>query len=149
MLLSIQAYTLISGLEKAVIPMKTLLLLLSLAMPAVALAQNPAAAAVPTTKILAIGHIVPSAKDRQAIMPSEVRETVKLYLAGKIDSWYVRKDAPGVVFLMNVTTVEEAHKLLETLPLGVAHIMEFELIPIGPLSPLNYLLGDAPAAAKP
>ena len=124
------------------------LLLLCSFVPAAAHAQG-ALPAVPTTKILAIGHIVPNAPARTAIMPSEVRETVKLYLAGKIDSWYVRKDAPGVVFLMNVPTVEEAHKLLEALPLGVAHIMEFELIPIGPLSPLNYLLGETPAPPKP
>jgi len=123
--------------------MKTLLLILSLAMPALALAQNPTAGAVPTVKILAIGHIIPGSKDRQSIMPSEVRETVKLYLAGKIDSWYVRKDQPGVVFLMNVATVKEAHDLLEALPLGKAGIMEFDLIPIGPLSPLQYLLPDA------
>ena len=101
------------------------------------------AAAVPTVKILAIGHIIMAKNgDRQAIMPSEVRETVKLYLAGKIDSWYVRKDQPGVVFLMNVTTTKEAHDLLEALPLGKAGIMEFDLIPIGPLSPLQYLLTE-------
>jgi hypothetical protein len=119
--------------------------------PILALAQAAPSGlpAVPTTKILAIGHIVPNAGNRQAIMPSEVRETVKLYLAGKIDSWYVRKDQPGVVFLMNVGTVKEAHDLLEALPLGKAGIMEFELIPIGPLSPLQYLLTEPPAAAKP
>ena len=127
--------------------MKILLLLLTFAIPAVALAQNPPIAAVPTTKILAIGHIVAAkAGDRSAIMPTEVRETVKLYLAGKIDSWYVRRDQPGVVFLMNVGTVKEAHELLEALPLGKAGIMEFELIPIGPLSPLSYLLTEP---AKP
>ena len=107
-------------------------------------------ATVPTTKILAIGHIVATAddKNRRAIMPSEVRETVKLYLAGKIDQWYVRKDAAGVVFLMNVSTVKEAHDLLEALPLGQAKAMEFELIPIGPLSPLMYLLADPSSSAK-
>jgi hypothetical protein len=73
-------------------------------------------------------------------MPQEVSDTVRLYLGGKIDQWYVRKDKPGVVFLMNVTTPEEAHALLEKLPLGVAGMMTFELIPVGPLSPLNYLL---------
>ncbi len=118
--------------------------------PLFACAQNaPAPPPVPTTKILAIGHIVPTSANRQAIMPSEVRETVKLYLAGKIDSWYVRKDQPGVVFLMNVSTVKEAHDLLEALPLGKAGIMEFELIPIGPLSPLQYLLAEPPAPTQP
>ena len=137
-------------MEKVAKAMKTLLLLLSLAMPAIAVAQNPSAASVPTTKVLAIGHIVTAqAGNRQSIMPSEVRETVKLYLAGKIDSWYVRKDQPGVVFLMNVATVKEAHELLEALPLGKAGIMEFDLIPIGPLSPLNYLLAEPAPPAKP
>jgi hypothetical protein len=126
--------------------MKKLLLLLCLAAPAAARAQAGPTAPVPTTKILAVGHIVAGAnadpKNRLAIMPSEVRETVKLYLAGKIDSWYVRKDQPGVVFLMNVGTVKEAHELLEALPLGKAGLMEFDLIPIGPLSPLQYLLAE-------
>lgn len=34
----------------------------------------------------------------------------------------------------------EAHALLEALPLGKAKLMEFDLIPLGPLSPLNVLL---------
>jgi len=127
--------------------MKAFFLLLGLTLPAVALAQSSPMPAVPTTKVLAIGRILPGSADRQSIMPSEVRDTVRLYLAGKIDSWYVRKDQPGVVFLMNVSTVEEAHTLLEALPLGKAGIMAFDLIPIGPLSPLNYLL--TPPAPKP
>jgi len=127
--------------------MKAFFLLLGLTLPAVALAQSSPMPAVPTTKVLAIGRILPGSADRQSIMPSEVRDTVRLYLAGKIDSWYVRKDQPGVVFLMNVSSVEEAHTLLEALPLGKAGIMAFDLIPIGPLSPLNYLL--TPPAPKP
>jgi hypothetical protein len=39
--------------------------------------------------------------------------------------------------------VEEAHTLLEQLPLGRAKLMEFELMPLGPLSPLRVLLGDS------
>ncbi len=76
-------------------------------------------------------------------MPKEVRETVQLYLGGKIDQWYSRKDQAGVVFVMNVPTTEEAHTLLEALPLGVARQMEFQLIPLGPLNPLRFLLDTA------
>jgi hypothetical protein len=103
---------------------------------------------VPTTKILAIGSLTSADAPAAAtkLMSQEVPATVRLYLAGKIDSWYVRKDTRGVVFLMNVSTTEEAHELLEKLPLGVAGLMKFDLIPIGPLSPLNYLLQSAPAA---
>lgn len=102
---------------------------------------NPALPTVPTTKVIAIGSVsnLP-AGGTSNIMPQEVSDTVRLYLNGKIDQWYVRKDQRGVVFLMNVTSTEEAHSLLEKLPLGVAGIMKFDLIPVGPLSPLNYLL---------
>ena len=132
----------------------TILLAASLSLTAAATvhAQPPATtlpgmSAVPTTKILAIGSLTGKGTpaDATAIMPQEVPATVRLYLAGKIDSWYVRKDTRGVVFLMNVSTVDEAHELLEKLPLGVAGLMKFDLIPIGPLSPLNYLLTAAPA----
>ncbi len=112
-------------------------------------AQAPAmVATVPTTKVLAIGHLVVDRSAIGGVMPSEVRETVKLYLGGKIDQWYVRQDGKGVVFVMNVTSVEEAHALLEKLPLGVNKMMKFELMPLGPLRPLSILLAE-PAAVKP
>jgi hypothetical protein len=105
---------------------------------------------VPTTKVLALGHLTAAANagTMRGVMPSEVRETVKLYLGGKIDQWFSRQDKSGVVFVMNVSTVEEAHALLEKLPLGQQKLMEFDLIPLGPLSPLNFLLtGAGPVAA--
>ena len=99
-----------------------------------------------TTRVLAIGHITAgSARDKiMPIMQKEVRDTVRLYLAGKLDQWFVRRDQNGVVFLMNVTTVDEARTLLEKLPLGEAKLMEFDLIPLGPLTPLGLLLQEAP-----
>ncbi|WP_244626665.1 hypothetical protein [Bradyrhizobium ivorense] len=44
----------------------------------------------PTTKILAIGTINPGFEQAQvfAVLPDEVRETVDLYLEGKIEPWY-------------------------------------------------------------
>jgi hypothetical protein len=97
---------------------------------------------VPTTKILAIGTLVAplTAEQRKAIMPHEVPATARLYLAGTIDQWYVRKDNKGVVFLLNLDSAEEAHEMLEQLPLGQARLMTFELMPLGPLSPLYVLL---------
>jgi hypothetical protein len=106
----------------------------------------------PTTKVLAVGHLTAAGMApgaMQPVMPSEVRETVKLYLGGKIDQWYVRQDKPGVVFLMNVSTVEEARALLEALPLGVRKLMEFDLIPLGPLTPLSMLVNGPAGGVKP
>jgi hypothetical protein len=43
----------------------------------------------PTTKILAIGTINPGFEQSHvfAVLPDEVRETVDLYLDGKIEQW--------------------------------------------------------------
>jgi hypothetical protein len=106
---------------------------------------------VPTTKVLAIGRVTPlgAGAGRRAVMPSEVRETVKLYLAGKIDQWYVLQDGGGVAFILNTGSVDEARAELEALPLGQAKMMTFELIPLGPLNPLRLLLAPPDAPAKP
>jgi hypothetical protein len=97
---------------------------------------------VPVTKILAIGGLgAPLTPERRkSIISREVPDTVQLYLAGKIDQWYSRQDGKGVVFLLNLASIEEAHSMLEALPPGQAHLMTFELIPLGPLSPLGLLL---------
>ena len=97
----------------------------------------------PTTRILAIGTLnqgVDPAAAR-AILPTEVRETVRLYLDGKIDQWYSLQGRPGVAFILNVTDLATAHEMLEKLPLGQAHLMNFELIPLAPLNPLRQLQG--------
>jgi hypothetical protein len=97
----------------------------------------------PTTKILAIGTLNPGVDPAaaRAILPTEVRETVKLYLDGKIDQWYSLQGRPGVAFILNVTDPAAAHAMLENLPLGQAHLMSFELIPLAPLNPLRQLQG--------
>jgi hypothetical protein len=97
----------------------------------------------PTTKILAIGT-VPAGVDPAKVRPilaNEVRETVDLYLAGKIDQWYSLQGRTGVAFILNVTDVAAAREMLEKLPLGQAHLMSFELIPLAPLNPLRQLQG--------
>ena len=97
----------------------------------------------PTTRILAIGTLNPGVDPAaaRAILPREVRETVKLYLEGKIDQWYSLQGRAGVAFILNVTDTASAHEMLEQLPLGQAHLMTFELIPLAPLNPLRQLQG--------
>ena len=99
---------------------------------------------VPTTKLLAIGRWTakgtPNA--RRPILSNEMRETARLYLAGKIDQWYFKTDESGVVLILNLVDPDEAHQLLEQLPLGRAGMMEFELIPLGPLKALGFLLTE-------
>ena len=110
-----------------------------------ALAQPQPMPNVPTTRILAIGHATSKFTPAvlKTVMPEEVRETVKLYLQGKVGDWYMRKDRPGVVFVFNTTDPQEAHRLLEALPFGRDGLMDFDLIPLGPLAPLGLLLNGA------
>ncbi|NYF79039.1 hypothetical protein [Granulicella arctica] len=102
---------------------------------------------VPTTKILAIGSLTApiTTEEMKTIMPNEVRDTVNLYLEGKIDQWWFRQDGNGVVFLLNVTSIEEADAILEKLPLGIVKRMKFQLLQLGPLSPLRILLREQSA----
>jgi hypothetical protein len=99
---------------------------------------------VPTTKLLAIGSFTAKGTPDKwkPLLPSEVRDTVRLYLAGKIDQWYLKQDQSGVVFMMNVTDPKEALELLGRFPFGQAGLMEFQIIPLGPIAPLRVLLAD-------
>src|SRR5215469_15485530 len=108
--------------------------------------EEPTMTSTPTTRILAIGTINPGVDQAKVleILPNEVRDTVNLYLDGKIDQWYSLRDRRGVVFILNVTDPKAAHEMLERLPLGQAHLMSFELIPLGPLNPLRQLPGMKP-----
>jgi hypothetical protein len=106
---------------------------------------------LPTSKILTLGRFTspPTPEQVKSIFPREVPNTLRLYLDGKIDQWWAREDQKGPVFLMNVTSVEEAHSLLEKLPLGQAKLMEFEYIELSPLTPLHMLLNEGWANGSP
>jgi hypothetical protein len=78
-----------------------------------------------------------------AVIPAEIRATVKLYLDGKIRQWYSRGDGKGVVFLIDAKTEDEARAIMETLPLAKEQLMDHEYIPLGPLVPLRALMGAA------
>lgn len=99
---------------------------------------------VPTTKLLAIGTFTAKGSPERwkPLLPAEVRDTVRLYLAGKIDQWYLKQDQSGVVFMMNVTDPKEALDLLGRFPFGQAGLMEFQIIPLGPIGPLRVLLTE-------
>jgi hypothetical protein len=117
----------------------------SMAQPVPAGTPSPAAGLdVPTTKLLAIGTFTAKGTPDKwkPLLPAEVRDTVRLYLAGKIDQWYLKQDHSGVVFMMNVTDPKEALELLGKFPLGKAGMMEFQIIPLGPIAPLRVLLTE-------
>ena len=131
--------------------MKFMIPLLMAVLPAASAAQSrPGAAsgvpsiAIPkTTAVLVIETPKPGVTPQQimAVIPQEIRATVKLYLDGKIRQWYSRGDGKGVIFLVDAKTEDEARAVMETLPLAKEQLMDHEYIPVGPLMPLRALMG--------
>jgi hypothetical protein len=134
--------------------MKFMIPFLMAALPAASVAQSqsgapqtPTAPALPaTTEVMVILTAKQGVTRQQimAVMPAEIRATVKLYLDGKIRQWYSRGDGKGVIFLLDAKAVDEARAVMDTLPLAKEQLMDHEYIPVGPLMPLMTLIG-APA----
>ena len=78
------------------------------------------------------------------MLPDEAQAAMELYLEGKIDQWYSRQDGPGIVLILNATDPAMAKEIVEALPLVREHLMSFELVPLGPLTPLRQLLPAHP-----
>lgn len=76
------------------------------------------------------------------VMPAEVRQTVQLYLNGKVREWYSRGDGRGAILLLDTGDIAEAHALMEGLPLGKQDLVDHEYIAVGPLLPLGLLAGE-------
>jgi len=77
------------------------------------------------------------------VLPEEARQTMLLYLDGKIEHWYSRSDGKGVVFFLRCTSVEEAKAIMGGLPLDKAGYVDLEFIPVGPLAPMRMLTRPA------
>jgi hypothetical protein len=130
--------------------MKSMILFLIAMLPVAALAQSqsgvtsgvPSVAIPKTTEVMVIQTAKQGVTPQQiiAVMPSEIRATVKLYLDGKIRQWYSRGDGKGVVFLVDAKSEDEARAVMETLPLAQEQLMDHEYIPVGPLMPLRILM---------
>ena len=134
--------------------MKFMISLLTAALPLASFAQSqsgatpgvPSVAMPKTTEVLVIqtakqGITPQEIRQIVALMPAEIRATVKLYFDGKIRQWYSRGDGRGVIFLVDAKTVDEARAFMETLPLAKEQSMDHEYIPVGPLMPLRALMG--------
>jgi len=85
-----------------------------------------------------------TAQQIMAVIPAEIRATVKLYLDGRIHQWYSRGDGKGVIFLVDAKE-DEARTIMEALPLAKEELIDHQYIPVGPLMPLRALLGSEKA----
>jgi len=125
--------------------------LMAAVLPAAGLAQSqseggsgvPSIAIPKTTEVIVIETPRQGVTPQQvmAVIPEEIKATVKLYLDGKIRQWYSRGDGKGVIFLVDAKTEDEARAIMEPLPLAKEQLMDHEYIPVGPLMPLRALMG--------
>ncbi|HTC08055.1 MAG TPA: hypothetical protein VK726_04685 [Acetobacteraceae bacterium] len=113
----------------------------SVAHPSVAQAQTISPTITGVMVILTVKAGV-TREQVMPVMPAEIRQTVQLYLNGKIREWYSRTDGRGVVFLLDSTDVAEAQAIMEGLPLAKQNLMDHEYIAVGPLLPLRLLIGN-------
>ena len=133
--------------------MKLMIPFLMAVLPVVTVAQSPSVASqgVPQAAIPETTEVIVIQAPRQgvtaeqivAVMPSEIRATVTLYLHGQIREWYSRGDGKGVILVVEAKTEDEARVVMETLPLAKANLMDHQYIPVGPLMPLRMLMGPA------
>ena len=113
----------------------------SMASPSVAQAQ---ATSPPTTGVIVILTVKAGVTREQvmAVMPAEIRQTVQLYLDGKIREWYSRGDGRGAVLLLDSRNIAEAQTVAAGLPLAKENIVDHEYIAVGPLMPLGLLMAN-------
>ena len=124
-------------------------LIAMLPVASVAQSQSGAASGLPSVAIPKTTEVLVIETPKQgvtfpqviAVIPQEIRATVKLYLDGKIREWYSRGDGKGVIFLVDAKSEDEARAIMETLPLAKEQLMDSQYIPVGPLMPLRVLMG--------
>ncbi len=122
--------------------------LMSAVLPAAALAQSQAGAqtqpagssglpsiAIPkTTEVIVIETPKQGVTPQQvmAVIPDEIKATVKLYLDGKIRQWYSRGDGKGVVFVVDAKTGGRgASDYGNAAACEVEHLIDHQYVPVG------------------
>jgi muconolactone delta-isomerase len=85
-------------------------------------------------KILAMEQEVPGATEEQFKLhgKAEAARAWELYQAGVFRELYFRQDWPSAVLILECADVEEAQKVLSTLPLVQEGLITFDVIPLVP-----------------
>jgi hypothetical protein len=100
-------------------------------------------------KVLAIDKVSPDATPERVreLFMKEVHQTIKMYLADVVREIYFREDRSGTVMMLEVPSMEEVRKIVDTLPMVRDGLLEYDLIPLGPFMPLALLVSDDEQAA--
>lgn len=113
-----------------------------------------AVAMISTQRIFAIARPAPDVEwaDMVCHMQAEAAHVWALYEQDVLREAWVRTDSLGSVYLVE-STPEDAAKTLADFPMAAHQLVDFELIPVGPFTPLSLLFGTQaqpiPAAPSP
>ncbi|MEW5872734.1 MAG: muconolactone Delta-isomerase family protein [Chloroflexota bacterium] len=96
-------------------------------------------------KILALEKEAPGATSEQfrAHSQAEARRVWELYLAGVVREIYFRAERNEAVLVLECASAVEAQEILATLPLVMAGLIEFEVIPLAPYPGFGRLFGES------
>lgn len=84
-----------------------------------------------------------SGVDFQPQLKAEAARAWELYQQGSLREFYFRADEHTAVLVLECEDVEEARRLLDSLPLVQAGLISFEIIPLVAYLGFERLFGDA------
>jgi uncharacterized protein YciI len=93
------------------------------------------------TKILTMCAVKPLPPDQKTrLLRAEAAVVTRHYVEGKLERFWGREDGKGGVLIYNTASAAEAEAWVKELPLTQENYLTYELIPIGPLQTLKFLL---------
>jgi hypothetical protein len=97
-------------------------------------------------KILALEQEISGATPEQFMpyLKAEAAHIWQLYKSGHIREMFFRQDRKEAVLVLECVDTKEAHKLLGTLPLVQAGLIQFDVIPLVPYPGFERLFGETP-----
>ena len=93
-------------------------------------------------QVLAVDKLLPEATPEKMAngLIEELHATIGLYLEDKIRQFYFRGDRNGIVLILEVDNLADARAILDGLPFVRDGLLDFDLIPLAPLRPLELLV---------
>lgn len=73
----------------------------------------------------------------------EIRHAWRLYTNGFARDIYLRQDRPGVAIIAEADSVEAARATLGQFPLATAGLIDWDIIPLGPMANWSHLFARA------
>jgi hypothetical protein len=96
-------------------------------------------------KVLALGRDTAPADDPRfaEVRPAEARRVWELYQADVVREMYFRADRPNGVLVLEVPDLAAARAAIDSLPLVVAGLIDFDLVPLKPYPGFARLFAEA------